>query len=363
MWNTILHAPTRGVMAEHLTEIEKQRHALDESSKVCRAGYFWFILVSVYVILVIAATTDKQLFLMSSLELPVLNFDVPVTTLYLIVPPLYILSHFYTLLQLSLLMPRIHHFCEQCEHLKPDDRTNQKLLLLPFVFNESILKRVRSPVLLGLIRLQVWLTLFVLPLVIMLFLQYRYLPMHAPNATRLHQWFVCLHVGMTVYFWIRANSHAWALSIAAGWKTMIAVTRFSFRRPLFIWREKPWCRRSFSVAYMRLNKLTMVKSFGRASISAIITTMFIVVKVIFMISCLWMSLGILQLLPSQKVINDTYVSVEWEPLRLSEDQQLLQHMYGESDNNQLNALLKTDEKDESTFWQTTNSNVLKALLN
>jgi hypothetical protein len=92
--------------------------------------------------------------------------------------------HFYMLLQLSLLVPKITKFGDTCVKLK--SRQVQKPLLLPFVFNERVLRWDNRGFVKLIVSFQVVLTLFVLPLFLTMGIQYRYLPMHNWDMTYYH---------------------------------------------------------------------------------------------------------------------------------------------------------------------------------
>jgi uncharacterized protein YjbI with pentapeptide repeats len=182
----------------NIAKLDQQREALNDSSRVCRNSYLWFILVSVYTLLVILATSDKQLLLRGDLAIPILNFAVPVTTIYVVMPPLYMIVHFYMLLQLSLLVPKITKFGDRCVKLK--SRQVQKPLLLPFVFNERVLRWDNRGSMKLIVSFQVVLTLFVLPLFLTMGIQYRYLPMHNWDMTYYHMGMSLAHLLMVLYF-------------------------------------------------------------------------------------------------------------------------------------------------------------------
>jgi hypothetical protein len=74
------------------------------------------------------------------------------------------------------------------------------MLLLPFVFNEQILKWDSRKSVAQIVTIQVVLTLFLLPLSLTMAIQYRYLPMHDWDMTYYHMGMSLAHLGMIMYF-------------------------------------------------------------------------------------------------------------------------------------------------------------------
>lgn len=82
--------------------IQRKREALDTSTKVNRAMGFTFVALMFYILLIVAGTTDLQLFLPeSTVRLPIVEVELPLLGFYSVVPFLILVFHFHLLINLK----------------------------------------------------------------------------------------------------------------------------------------------------------------------------------------------------------------------------------------------------------------------
>src|SRR5580704_17054228 len=84
-------------------EAEAVAAALNHSAERAQTLWFSFLTVMLYLTIATGTTTHRMLFLESPLNLPVLNIPLPLFAFYILTPLIFIIFHFYMLLNLVLL--------------------------------------------------------------------------------------------------------------------------------------------------------------------------------------------------------------------------------------------------------------------
>ena len=161
------------------------RENADDAARLVRTVYFAFLLVGAYIAVTIGSTTDLQLLKDSPVTLPVLNVGLPIVGFYALVPWLLLLLHFNLLLQLYLLSRKLHLVDEAIAALEDEEaREEQRALLFPFPFSQMLIGRQRGRVMRALLAVNVWTTMIILPLVLLLWAQIGFLPYQPPVSKR-----------------------------------------------------------------------------------------------------------------------------------------------------------------------------------
>jgi uncharacterized protein YjbI with pentapeptide repeats len=172
----------------------KETGAADRAGRLCEAAnnasgltrniYFTFLLLGTYIAVTIGSTTDEQLLEVAPVTLPILNVGIPIVAFYAVVPWLFLLFHFYLLLQLYLLARKLHLF--DAAVLTIDDevsRADQYAQLFPFPFNYMVVDHQQGRLNRVLFGLVVWVTVILLPLILLVGAQIRFLPYHDAAIT------------------------------------------------------------------------------------------------------------------------------------------------------------------------------------
>ena len=193
-------------------DIDRQREAINAAVPGVRNTFIVFLLVGLYILLLTGSTTDEQLLRGSSLPLPFLNVTLPLIGAYSVAPILFVVLHVYLLLQIFLMARRIALF--RANKQQPE-------LLSQFFIVQMLIGNADVTIDL-LIYYISRLTLVIGPVLILIFVQLRFLPYHNANVTQLHQFSIVADI---IFVWIL-------------WKKITG----QFRRPLSSIRDlqKRW---------------------------------------------------------------------------------------------------------------------------
>lgn len=160
-------------------EIEKLRESADEAAKNCRNVFLTFLLVGLYIAVLLGSTTDEQLLRGSGVVLPLIDVQLPIAGVFAIVPPLFVVLHFNMLLQLYLLSRKLHRLDQAIDGIASrPERDELRDRIFPFVFSHMIVGHHHGVVVRALIHLMMWLTLAILPVLLLLWAQLAFLPYH-----------------------------------------------------------------------------------------------------------------------------------------------------------------------------------------
>jgi len=179
---------------------DKLVEAVNASSVGVRNVYMPFLLVGLYILLFVGSTTDEQLLRADSIPLPIINVFLPIVGAYAVVPWLFVLLHFYLLVQIALLARRI-------SLLTLTDA--RRRMLSHFLITQVLLRRGDDPLIGWLLRLAVWLTLVAGPILLLLFVQVRFVAYHDFWITGLHQGAVLVDLLLLWVLWQRALEYSW----------------------------------------------------------------------------------------------------------------------------------------------------------
>jgi hypothetical protein len=182
--------------------VEQLRSAADGAARLSQTVYLSFLGLGTYIAVIIGSTTDVQLLKVSPVTLPLLNVQLPIVGFYVVVPWLLLLFYFNLLLHLTFLAQRLHRFNAVLAAFPEEaTREEQRLRLFPFPFSAMLIghsTRWRLRILLGLI---VWTTVLLLPLMLLLGTQVRFLPYHDTAITWNHRVAVLVDLALLWLFW------------------------------------------------------------------------------------------------------------------------------------------------------------------
>jgi uncharacterized protein YjbI with pentapeptide repeats len=181
---------------------EQLRGGADEAARLAHTGYLSFLLLGTYIAAIIGSTTDVQLLKVSPVTLPLLNVQLPIVGFYIVVPWLLLLIYFNLLLHFTFLAQKLHRFNAVLTAF-PDEAAGeeQRLRLFPFPFSVLLIGRPARGGLRGLLGLMVWTTVVVLPLLLLLWAQVRFLPYHDTAITWNHRAAVLVDLILIWRFW------------------------------------------------------------------------------------------------------------------------------------------------------------------
>lgn len=164
--------------------------AVNEASRAVAARYAAFLTVVAFIGVSVATTTDEMLVRDSSLVLPLLNAPIPISgyfSFYTVVPCLVLLLHAGLLLQFSLLAEKVWRFEAEAANLNENQTMLQHGRLAQFYFVHFLAGREIAGIRRWILGLGIWSSLMALPMLLLLWVQVRYLSYHDPTTTWIHR--------------------------------------------------------------------------------------------------------------------------------------------------------------------------------
>jgi len=188
--------------AQRLGTLEK---AVNDSAG--RAGVLWtsFLTVGAYLLIATGSVTHRDLFLNSAIKLPVLGVELPVTGYFLVAPIIYLIFHFYLLLQLEGLGEKVadYNLVLNGTISEPTDRRMARWRLDDFPLLQFLagVRERRTGVAGRLQMLISWITIVLFPIIVLLQMQIVFLPYHSAWVTWLHRACLIVDLGLIWFFW------------------------------------------------------------------------------------------------------------------------------------------------------------------
>jgi uncharacterized protein YjbI with pentapeptide repeats len=177
---------------------EKLLEALEKSSSHNGRQLAVFLSAQIYLLVMVASTTDLQLLLGDSkIKLPILGVELPLFGFYIVAPALLLVLHF------SLLLSMLHH-ARKLQAWDESTTDDQKLLLPGFILNYAIPFKAGT-LNYTLMRLLQVITLCVFPLLMLLCFQIRFADYHSIWMTGWHFLLVLLDIFVLVVYWYRIS--------------------------------------------------------------------------------------------------------------------------------------------------------------
>ncbi len=173
-------------------EAEALAAALNHSAERVQTLWFSFLTFMVYLAIAAGTTTHRMLFLESPLNLPVLNIALPLLGFYILAPIIFVVFHFYMLLNLVLLARTAKSFEDSLARSFPEDgeaRENFRMRIENTLFVQLLVggRLEREGINAKLLSLMALITLAVAPVALLLYLQIKFLPYHSEWITWLHR--------------------------------------------------------------------------------------------------------------------------------------------------------------------------------
>jgi hypothetical protein len=209
--------------ARNLSSLEK---AVNDSAG--KAAVLWtsFITAGTYLLIATGSVKHRDLFLDAPIKLPVLGVDLPVTGYFLVAPVIFLIFHFYVMLQFEGLSQKVSDYnlvLNGSVKLTADRRLiRRRLDDFPFLQFLAGVRERRTGVT-GMLQIGIsWITLVMFPLAVFLQLQLTFLPYHSAPVIWLQR--ICLvgDLGLIWFFWhafrrgAEGNRHRRAVMVAVG---------------------------------------------------------------------------------------------------------------------------------------------------
>ena len=217
--------------------------AVNNSSDTSHTAWLIFIGIMAYLMVAVAGVTHKDLLLETPVTLPILQVQIQLTQFFRFAPILLVLFHLGLVSQLVLLARKALEFDAAVRALEVSNRRGHplRLELHNFFFVQAIAGPHRSAVMGLFLHGMSWLTLVVLPVVLLLYIQISFLPYHDVAITWVHRIALGFDVLMLVLigifltraetsfftaFWRTTLQHP--LSFVVTTSVLVVVSFFSF---------------------------------------------------------------------------------------------------------------------------------------
>jgi len=217
--------------------------AVNSSSDTAHTGWLIFLAVMAYLLIAVAGVTHKDLLLETPVSLPIMQVDIQLRQFFQFAPIVLVLLHLGIVSQLALLARETLEFDYAIRLLEPSDRRTHppRLELNNFFFVQAIAGPYRSRVMSCFLHGMSWLTLVVLPVVLLIYIQAVFLPYHDGAITWTHRIALIADIAILIsigLFLMRAETSfakafartttAHPVSFAATVLILLAVWMFSF---------------------------------------------------------------------------------------------------------------------------------------
>ncbi len=217
--------------------------AVNSSSDTSNTSWLIFLAIMAYLLIAVAGVSHRDLLLETPVSLPIMQVSIQQSLFFQFAAVILVLFHAGVVSQLVLLARKTLEFDYAVRSLEMTERRNHplRLELHNFFFVQAVAGPHRSAVMGFFLHAMSWLTLVVLPVVILLFIQLTYLPFHDVEVTWTHRVCLLADIAMLVLigiFLLRTEANFFS----AFWRTtisspvsflvttglLLAVTFFSF---------------------------------------------------------------------------------------------------------------------------------------
>jgi hypothetical protein len=187
-------------------EAEALAAALNHSAERVQTLWFSFLTFMLYLAIATGTTTHRILFLESPLNLPVLNISLPLLAFYILTPVIFVVLHFYMLLNLVLLARTARTFEDALVRALPEDgeasetfrmRIENTLFVQLLVGGRLERKGINGK----LLSLMALITLALAPVALLLMFEVKFLPYHSEWITWLHRGMLALDLALVWTLW------------------------------------------------------------------------------------------------------------------------------------------------------------------
>jgi uncharacterized protein YjbI with pentapeptide repeats len=172
--------------------------AVNSASDTVNTAWLIFLGVLSYLLITCAGVTHKDMLLNNEIPLPILQVKIDLARFFVFAPIILVLFHTGVVAQLVLLARKALEFDSAIRLLEPTDKRGHPLRLEAdnFFFVQGIVGPERSSVMSAFLHGMSWLTLVVLPVLILLYMQVVFLPYHDVAITAAHRVALLIDIAM-----------------------------------------------------------------------------------------------------------------------------------------------------------------------
>lgn len=170
--------------------------AVNSSSDTAHTGWLIFLAIMTYLVIAVAGVTHEALLLETPVQLPILQVKIQLKQFFQFAPIVLVLFHLGILSQLVLLARKALEFDQAIRYLELSNKRTHPLRLEVhnFFLVQALAGPQRSAVMSGFLNLISWLTIVILPVVLLLYMQVAFLPYHDVTTTWINRIFLTLDI-------------------------------------------------------------------------------------------------------------------------------------------------------------------------
>ena len=173
--------------------------AANDSARHFRSIYTVYLILLFFTAVILVSTDHELLFRAIGKQLPVININAPIVAFYVVMPWGLFIIHFYLLIQASFLADKVRLYIREIEKLRFKDSDKARKLLFPVPLAHILTGgKERGQ---WILRLIIILSLIIFPIVVLTFLQIRFLPYQNGVITWSHRIVIILDIILLWYFW------------------------------------------------------------------------------------------------------------------------------------------------------------------
>lgn len=192
--------------------------AVNDSSDTVNTGWLIFLAIMTYLVIAVAGVTHKDLLLETPVTLPILQVPIPLKQFFQFAPLVLVLFHLGVVAQLVLLSRKTLEFDHAIRLLETSDRRTHplRLELHNFFFVQAIAGPHRSRIMSAFLHGMSWLTVVIIPVILLLYIQVTFLPYHDVGITWMHRLLLvidCVALMLIGVFLVRTESSFWSAHV------------------------------------------------------------------------------------------------------------------------------------------------------
>ncbi len=199
------------------TDLKTLADAANDAAKREAAQWLYFVTIMITLAALVGSTTHRVLFLEEPVRVPFLGVELPLLGFYVVVPSIFVVLHFYTLAQLRPMARKLHAFLDELDRQAGDDaearqRALQRLdsfsVVQLLVLERYAARRFQ-------VALMAWTTLAIAPVLLLLFIQLRFLPYQAEWITWWHRILLLADLLLIYLLWpnLAPRKRLWAIAL------------------------------------------------------------------------------------------------------------------------------------------------------
>jgi uncharacterized protein YjbI with pentapeptide repeats len=172
--------------------------AVNNASDTAHTGWLIFLAVMTYLMIAVAGVTHEALLLDTPVQLPILQVNIQLKQFFQFAPIVLVLFHLGLVAQLVLLARETLEFDHAIRMLETSEKRNHplRLELHNFFFVQGIAGPQRSAVMSLFLHIMTWLTIVILPVILLLYMQVSFLPYHDVTTTWINRVALSVDVAM-----------------------------------------------------------------------------------------------------------------------------------------------------------------------